>query len=336
MRIADSSIIMDATRSFVKKDEVKESVQVWVDPQPDRRSDTVSISDKAKTIFEDLQAEVQDLETDSARPEVSLKRLIVEVLSGRRIKVMDPSELTGAAPPDVPAAAGEGQAAPQRVGWGMRADYEETHQEREDVSFLAAGVIKTADGQEIGFSLRLDMSREFATQRQIHIRAGDAALTDPLVINYGGNAAELSGGTFAFDIDSDGVEEDLPQLKAGRGFLALDTNGDGIINNGAELFGPRTGNGFEELAAYDADGNQWIDASDPIYDRLSILSVADGEARVQSLSSQEIGAIYLGNLAAPFDLRGTANELQGRISRTGLFVREDGSAGTVQHLDLVV
>ena len=41
----------------------------------------------------------------------------------------------------------------------------------------------------------------------------------------------------------------------GSGYLALDKNGDGTINDGSELFGTRNGDGFADLAQYDEDGN---------------------------------------------------------------------------------
>ena len=57
---------------------------------------------------------------------------------------------------------------------------------------------------------------------------------------------------------------------SGSGLLALDKNGDGIINNGTELFGPNTQDGFSELSKYDSDGNGWIDENDSVYDNLRI------------------------------------------------------------------
>lgn len=338
MRITDSSIIMDSTRSFIQKDEMNVNLQVWVDPQSTFQHDTVSLSQQAQSLFEGMQAEYDDMEVGSASDEVSLKALIIEILSGKKIKIMDPSEVTPAkAPPDIqPSSTAQGQAENQRVGWGMRYDYEETHLEREQVDFTASGVIKTQDGQEIGFTLKITMSREFMTQNKVTLQAGDATLMDPLVINYGGNAAELTDKTFAFDIDSDGVEEKLPNLTPGRGFLAFDKNNDGIINNGKELFGPSSGNGFEELATYDTDGNNWIDENDAVFDKLKVMTASEEKTSLTSLSDLGIGAIYLGNLSSPFDVRDSDNTLKGRIARTGLFFKEDGTPGTVQHLDVVV
>ena len=58
-------------------------------------------------------------------------------------------------------------------------------------------------------------------------------------------------------------------------FLALDLNGDGRINNGSELFGALSGNGFADLAQYDSDANGWIDENDEIFQRLKVWSGAD-------------------------------------------------------------
>lgn len=41
--------------------------------------------------------------------------------------------------------------------------------------------------------------------------------------------------------------------------LSLDQNGNGEIDNGTELFGTKSGDGFADLARYDLDYNGWID-----------------------------------------------------------------------------
>lgn len=73
-----------------------------------------------------------------------------------------------------------------------------------------------------------------------------------------------------FDLDCDGKEEEISSLGKGSGFLALDKNGDGIINDGTELFGTKSGDGFADLAEYDEDGNGWIDEDDGIFSQLRI------------------------------------------------------------------
>lgn len=126
-------------------------------------------------------------------------------------------------------------------------------------------------------------------------------------------------------------------IRPGSGFLALGLNNDGIIINGNEIFGPRTGNGFAELSVYDEDGNNWIDEKDLVYDQLSVWTTdqqANGSLR--SLRDKKIGAIYLGNLTSEFDLKETNNNLMAKINKTGIFLMKDGIPGVIQQLDLVV
>ena len=85
------------------------------------------------------------------------------------------------------------------------------------------------------------------------------------------------------------------------GFLALDKNSDGIINDGSELFGTKTGNGFSELAEYDSDGNGWIDENDEVYDQLKVwVKDENGKDTLLSLKEANVGAICLGSSKTTF------------------------------------
>ena len=222
-------------------------------------------------------------------------------------------------------------------GWGLEYHYSATHQEREKMNFSAQGVVKTADGREISINMELNMSREFISQQNIDIRAGNAAVQDPLIINFAGPAAALTERNFRFDLDADGSEDLISFVQSGSGFLALDKNGDGTINDGQELFGPQSGNGFDELRAYDADGNNWIDENDPVFQQLRVWTRdAQGNNVLLALGQTGVGAIYLGAVNTDFSLKNAVNDTHGQLRSTSLFLREDGSAGSIQQVDLVV
>ena len=53
-------------------------------------------------------------------------------------------------------------------------------------------------------------------------------------------------------------------LGKGSGFLALDKDGNGKIDDGNELFGTKSSDGFGDLREYDSDGSGWIDENDEI------------------------------------------------------------------------
>ena len=124
---------------------------------------------------------------------------------------------------------------------------------------LTRGRITTADGHQVDFSIKLEMSRSFTETRSFNVSLGDARLIDPLVLNFEGTHTQLSDRVFTFDLNNDGTLEDLNFVDKGSGYLVYDKNGDGTINNGTEMFGAVTGDGFGELAEYDHDGNGWID-----------------------------------------------------------------------------
>ncbi len=279
---------------------------------------------------------VPETEKPVADLNMRILKLLFEKIFGREIKVVDPGEFRAQA--DDAAAAGDpARPGPERqeAGWGIAYDFSESRYEYEATSFSARGVIRTADGREIGFTAELIMSREFAATREVHLRAGDA-LKDPLVVNFDAAAAELNRTTFSFDIDADGRTDQIAFVRSGSGFLALDRNGDGTINDGGELFGALDGDGFRELATYDADGNGWIDENDAVYDRLRIWTRdREGNDRLLALGAKGIGAIYLGHVDTPFALKDDSGTLQGQVRSSGIFLGEDGRVGTIQQLDLV-
>lgn len=207
--------------------------------------------------------------------------------------------------------------------------------ETERVDVLTKGQVRTMDGREIDFSMALSLERQFFSQEErLRFEAG-VNLTDPLVISLDGKAPAFSDVVFEFDLDNDGDMEKLNFTASGTGWLALDRNGDDRINNGSELFGPSTGNGFEELSVFDADHNQWIDENDEIFSRLSVWTKDEmGKDRLISLKEAGIGAIALNAADAEFHFTDARNALMGRLRRSGVFLFEDGRAGIIQQIDL--
>lgn len=209
------------------------------------------------------------------------------------------------------------------------------YSETEQTSFQTNGTVVTADGRKLEFGLSFEMSRSFTSYYEENYEFG-TQYVDPLVINLDSNVASVSDQKFMFDIDSDGVLDRISQPSDGSGFLALDLNGDGTINDGSELFGTKSGDGFSDLAAYDSDGNGWIDEADEIWSKLLIWSKdANGKDALYGLGEKGVGAIYLGNVSTDYSLNSPwDNTTNAAIRKTGIFLYENGNAGTVQHLDL--
>ncbi len=224
-------------------------------------------------------------------------------------------------------------------GYAVEEETRLTYEETEQVRFTADGVVRTQDGQEVSFTLGLELDRHlFMEADQTLFETGTFTRTlDPLVINLDGGIPELADFTFGLDLDLDGEEETIQGLAQGSGYLCFDRNGDGIINDGSELFGPATNNGFEELSQYDSDNNLWIDENDAIWDELAYWE-SDGESgmRLTKLSDTGLGAIYLDHMDTPFNMTDGEGNLKARITDSGIALNEDGSAASVQEIHWVV
>ena len=196
----------------------------------------------------------------------------------------------------------------------------------------AMGMVTTEDGREIGFMLELNYDRNIKTTQQSTF-TGQRDLIDPLVINLNGGAPSLSSSYFEFDLNSDGENDTINQTASGTGFLALDKNQNGSIDNGKELFGPNSHSGFGELAQYDDDNNGWIDENDAIFSQLSYMDFDEnGEQRLQSISDVGLGAIYLGSKEMDLDLFDSSGNFQANIARNGIALKENGEAVSLQEI----
>ena len=208
-----------------------------------------------------------------------------------------------------------------------------TVSEAEYTAWSAQGLVTTEDGR----TLQIDQTSLMLRTAEMVQTQSTATLEDPLVIQYGKGSAGvgLTEEKYVFDLDADGQKDSMSFVKPGAGFLALDQNGDGKINDGSELFGAKSGDAFGDLAKFDADGNGWLDENDDVYGKLRIWAKDDqGKDQLLSLKEADVGAIYLGSVATEFSLKDSRNELQGQVRQSGLFLRDSGEVGTVQRLDL--
>lgn len=299
---------------------------------------------------------VQNNEIDAPEdPKLLLIRAIIEAITGKSIKFVgesaaNQSDKANSTTPTMTnlaniANANGGEVIAVNSGntsFGLRYNSNEVIKENETTNFSASGIIKTADGKEIQFQCDLSMQRSFYMDNSTEIFMGAStdrkSLCDPLIINFAGTAAELKNTTFAFDLNADGSAENIQELAAGSAFLVLDKNKDGKINNGNEMFGTQSGDGFADLSVYDEDGNGWIDENDSVYNSLGVWNNSAYGGKIRSLKEAGIGAIYLQNANTEFSIKDkTTNELQGQIRKTGIFLNEkNGNIGTIQHVDLAI
>ena len=364
MKIAASHIQMQNQHVYQYEQNKQESLHAWIGQErpptpvagPDVGSaqaegrDRLTLSETAmRHYWQQEQAtrneptrETNETATSGEDPKFLTMRIILEALTGKRIAVstMDSDgAMNNSGPVTTPQPGGGAAPTPTaKAGWGVEYEYHERITEHEAMSYQATGEVQTSDGASVSVGLTMDISREYTEAIDIQLRAGDAVLVDPLVINFADQAPSLSEQKFAFDLNSDGSEERISFVTPGSGFLFLDRNHDGRATEGSELFGPQGDNGFRELSSLDADHNGWLDDNDPLFAKLAVWAKdAAGSDYFASLKDLDIGAILLDHHSTPFSLNNPRNNSQlGQLTDTGIFLRENGTAGTVQEIRLAV
>lgn len=133
----------------------------------------------------------------------------------------------------------------------------------------------------------------------------------PILLDLDRNQFHLSGGPVVFDIDSDARPELVTWVSPNNmdAFLYLDRNGNGVADNGLELFGDATllvnydlaDNGYEALAEFDLRQNGgfedgFIDVLDSVFLNLRVWvdENADGVCEHhETLSLAEAGVLSI-------------------------------------------
>ena len=208
--------------------------------------------------------------------------------------------------------------------------YERMQAESSRLDVRFAGSYTTESGRSFDFSLSIEWEQAFAETRRLSIRDGEV-FEDPLILSFDG-LPPVAAGSFDFDLTADADRLNL--LNGSAAYLVMDRNGNGRADDGSELFGPATSDGFGELAALDEDGNGWIDNGDTRFKQLRLWRPQlDGDTLV-GLEAAGIGALSLQSVALDYTAKTSINAPVAHYKEASVAVGTEGEAYALFSVDL--
>ncbi|MFC6921392.1 calcium-binding protein [Microbulbifer taiwanensis] len=130
-----------------------------------------------------------------------------------------------------------------------------------------------------------------------------------------------------FDLNGDGFATRTSWLNGDDGFLALDRNADGTINDISELFGSPERTGYEELSDLDSNADGMIDANDERFAELQIWQDVNGDGVSQSDELQSLTDLGIAKISLAYAEVDEQAGADAQIARQGTFTWSDGSQG---------
>ncbi len=158
--------------------------------------------------------------------------------------------------------------------------------------------------------------------------------SDPIVLDLDGDGVELSAPAdgVAFDIDADGDADQIGWVGPDDGLLVIDGDGNGIIDDGSEVFsevfeGGAYASSLDALRSLDSNGDGVIDAKDTRFGEIKVWQDADSDGQTDGgelKTLSEHGIISLDLDANDADTSNNGN----LVFAEGEFTTSDGDTGS--------
>ena len=208
---------------------------------------------------------------------------------------------------------------------------QEYYYEAETTNFAASGNITLSSGEQAEFSFSMAYSREYESYSEQVLRVEE--LQDPLIIKFSDKPMSLSNETMEFDLNMDGELDNIATLSEGAAFIAIDKNNNGIIDDGRELYGANTGDGFAELAQFDDNQDGYINSKDEIFSQLLVWQPGT-ENELSKLSDSSVDTLVLQTVNTEFTFKDANNNTLGQMRKSSVYANSDGTVGALHQVDL--
>ncbi len=171
----------------------------------------------------------------------------------------------------------------------------------------------------------------------MNFRNRTVGMLSPIILDLDGDGVELrrrKKSRARFDMDANGAADDTGWVGKGDGFLVVDRNGDGRINDGSELSflaeNPDARSDLQALAVFDSNGDGIVSSADERFGELKVW--VDGNdngitdmGELKTLADHGIVSISLNGRSTNSSVKAGRNILLA----TSTFTRADGSVGSV-------
>ncbi|WHU01956.1 cadherin domain-containing protein [Sphingomonas sp. NIBR02145] len=171
----------------------------------------------------------------------------------------------------------------------------------------------------------------------------DTNSVPPIVLDLDGDGIELVSAPDSpiyFDMDLDGIGDQTGWVGSDDGFLALDRNGNGIIDDASEISFASDAEGamsdLEGLRAFDSNANGFLDAGDARFGEFRVWRDANQDGISQASELLTLAQLGIVQMNLSLDLTGAEpGEVENTIYGTTQYLRADGTTGTVGDVFLV-
>ena len=195
-------------------------------------------------------------------------------------------------------------------GWWIKTDTYEVCCRQRRATKKVACVGQTKEGKRI-------WCKEDNSKDCLYCQTKSVPVGSPIAIDLDGDGLRTAGHQVTFDLLADGAPQKTAWIGKGEALLALDLDGNGRVDGGAELFGnvtdcgsDRCYDGVEALRQWDradrgGNGDGMIDSRDRIYTRLKLWIDAntDGVTQAGELSSLSARGVRAISLAAVYETK---------------------------------
>ncbi|MDO5639519.1 MAG: calcium-binding protein [Neisseria sp.] len=168
---------------------------------------------------------------------------------------------------------------------------------------------------------------------------GKYHIVDPMVLDLDGDGIEVMAAKqyqgALFDFNKDGIRVSTGWIKPDDGLLVIDRNGDGVINNGGELFGDAVvladgavaAHGYAALAEFDSNGDGKVDEADEQFADLRVWRDLDSDGISDGGELFTLNELGIQSLNTAYQNTNTGLGNGNILAQKGSYTKSDGSTG---------